>query len=203
MDISFHGANCIKIATKLTTVVVDDNLEVLGAKSVTGNEDVAVCTQERIKVANGRLMLDSAGEYELADLTVIGIQTRAYTDSEDEQTATIFKFVSGTNQVVVLGHVQPKLTDKVLEAIGVVDVLLIPVGGRGYTLDAEDAANVIKLIEPKVIVPTHYEQKGFNFEVPQSTLEEFTAKLGVTAPAPVRNIKLKGEVESGIVILES
>lgn len=203
MELSFYGANCFRLATKQTTVVIDDNLADLGAKTITADADVSVVTQQRIKATpSTRLNLDMPGEYELADLTVIGIQARSYTDNEDERTATIFKFISGPYQLVVLGHVHPKLSEKTLEAIGVVDVLMVPVGGTGYTLDAEDATNVIKLIEPKIVIPCHYESAHLNYEVPQRSVADFFAKLAIPAPEPIKTLKLKGEIEPSVLLLE-
>ena len=53
-----------------------------------------------------------------------------------------------------------------------VDVLFVPVGGNGYTLDAIGALKIIKKIEPKIIIPTHYADKAIKYEVPQADLDE-------------------------------
>ncbi len=47
----------------------------------------------------------------------------------------------------------PKLTDAEQEAIGIVDVMFVPVGGSGYTLDAAGALQLIKAVEPKIVIP--------------------------------------------------
>ncbi|MFW2489723.1 MBL fold metallo-hydrolase [Clostridium chromiireducens] len=55
-----------------------------------------------------------------------------------------------------LGHT---LDLNFVEEIGNVDILLIPVGG-GYTLDALDAVDVVKQLNPTVIIPMHYRTKA-------------------------------------------
>jgi Zn-dependent hydrolase of the beta-lactamase fold-like protein len=75
-----------------------------------------------------------------------------------------------------------------MEGIGVVDVLLLPVGGGGYTLDATSASSLVRNIEPKVVIPVHYAEAGISYEVPQDTLDVFIKELG----APVEQLpKLK------------
>ena len=77
-----------------------------------------------------------------------------------------------------------KLSDEQLEAMGVVDILILPIGGGGYTLDAVDAAKVIRIIEPKIVIPTHYADKSLQYEVPQDELQLFIDELG----APVETV---------------
>jgi L-ascorbate metabolism protein UlaG (beta-lactamase superfamily) len=55
-----------------------------------------------------------------------------------------------------LGHT---LDSNLVEEIGNVDILLIPVGG-GFTIDAFDAVNVVKQLKPTVIIPMHYRTKA-------------------------------------------
>lgn len=50
---------------------------------------------------------------------------------------------------------QAKLTDEQLKALGSVDVLLIPVGGV-YTVDGPQAANIVRQVNPRIVVPIHY-----------------------------------------------
>ena len=71
-----------------------------------------------------------------------------------------------------LGHV---LTEEQMEAIGPVDVALIPVGGF-YTIDANQAVEVAEQVEAKVIIPMHYRTEDFGFDV-ISHLDDFTSQF--------------------------
>ena len=71
-----------------------------------------------------------------------------------------------------LGHI---LTEEQMEAIGPVDVALIPVGGF-YTIDAEQAAEVAQQVEAKVIIPMHYRTEDFGFDV-ISHIDDFTSQF--------------------------
>jgi L-ascorbate metabolism protein UlaG (beta-lactamase superfamily) len=92
--------------------------------------------------------------------------------------------------VGVLGHIHPELSDEQLERLGNIDVLLVPVGNAGYTMDAKSAAKIVKAIDPKIVVPTHYAEAGIKFEVDQSPVEEFFKEMGVE-PEKVESLKLK------------
>jgi L-ascorbate metabolism protein UlaG (beta-lactamase superfamily) len=84
--------------------------------------------------------------------------------------------------------------------------LIIPVGGNGYTLDAVGAAQLIKKIEPKVVIPTHFSDKKINYEVPQAEIELFLKEMAVSEPEKVSVLKIK-ETDLGdktrVVVLEN
>lgn len=192
MEFQYYGANCLRLTTKKATIVVDDNLKTLGLKSVTKDSDIAISTFDTTESASAaRLTLDQPGEYEVSDISVQGVAARSHMDEADKQSATIFKLLADDIRVVVTGHIWPELKDEQLEAIGQVDVLIIPVGGSGYTLDGVDALKLIKKIEPSIVIPTHYADKAIKYEVPQQTLEEALKDLAMEPKETVAKLKLK------------
>ena len=82
-------------------------------------------------------------------------------------------------RIAVLGHIYPDLSEDQLEVIGHVDIAIVPVGNNGYTLDGVGALQVIKKIEPKVVIPTHYADKAIKYEVSQAELAEALKNLGM------------------------
>jgi len=192
MDMQFYGANCVVLSSKQTRVVVDDNLAALGAKSVTREGDICLFTGEHGDVAGTpKLVLDMPGEYEASNVSIFGLQARAHMDEEGKRSATLFKVTWGETRVLFAGHVFPKLSDDELEAIGIVDVMFVPVGGNGYTLDATGALQVIKAVEPKIVIPTHYNDKSLKFEVPQAELEDALKTMGMEPKERVAKFQFK------------
>lgn len=191
MDLQFFGANCVGITLKGARIIIDDNLVELGAKSVIKPDDVALYTGKTEQHSKARLTFDSAGEYEVSGISVIGIPARAHMDEAKTLNATMFKIVTGDLTILVTGHVYPELNENQLEAIGMVDVLIIPVGGNGYTLDPAGALKLIKDIEPKMIVPTHYSDKALKFPMPQQELANALKELGMEPKEKVSKLKLK------------
>ena len=72
------------------------------------------------------------------------------------------------------------------------DILILPIGGGGYTLDATSAANIARRSDAKVIIPVHYSDDGIKYEVPQSDFSLFEKELGAevetTAKYKVKSI---------------
>jgi len=207
MDLQFHGANCLSFTHKGARIVIDDNLADIGTKSVTKPDDVALFTGPHGSSANGpaRLTFDSPGEYEVSDISVVGIAARAHIDGENTLNATMFKLVTGDVSVLVTGHIYPDLTPDELETIGVIDLLVVPVGGNGYTVDPVGALKLIKEIEPKLVVPTHYADTALTYPVPQQELPNALKELAMEPKETVSKLKLR-HAELGdltqLVILE-
>jgi L-ascorbate metabolism protein UlaG (beta-lactamase superfamily) len=173
MDMQFYGANTIVLSSKSNRVVIDDNLTSLGTKSVAKDGDICIFTSAHGPVAGQpKIVIDMPGEYEVSNVSIFGMQARAHMDEAGKASATMYKITWGETKVLVTGHVFPKLSDEDLENIGIVDVMFVPVGGNGYTTDATGALQLIKQVEPKIVIPTHYNDARLKFEVPQAELED-------------------------------
>lgn len=208
MEIEFFGANTIKLTAKNARFMVDDTLDQNGKKSVTKAEDVSIQTDQAIAVAaGGRLLLDAPGEFEVGDVSVKAVAVRGHRDESTERTATVFQFQTSDGTVVIAGHIHPDITDAQVEQIGHADVLLIPVGGNGFTLDAEDALKVIKKLSPSVVIPTYFDIEGIKTEMPQLKLEDALGTLALPVSEPQASLKLKGtdftDDQTKVVVLEA
>ncbi len=207
MDIQYYGANCISITYKGKRIVIDDNLADLGGKSILKSDDVALFTTIHQSEIPARLMLDGPGEYEVSEISIIGLSARAHIDEAGQKNATMFKLVMGDRSVFVCGHIYPDLSEAQLEAIGIVDILIVPVGGNGYTVDPVGALKLIKAIEPKLVIPTHYADQAFNYPVPQQDLSHALKEIGMEPKETVSKLRLKaedlGDVSQLIVVEKS
>jgi L-ascorbate metabolism protein UlaG (beta-lactamase superfamily) len=192
MDIQFYGANCVVISASGVRAVVDDNLAELGGKSVTKAGDLVLFTgpSSEVKVET-KLTIAGPGEFEVADFSIQGIPARAHMDEVKQRTATIYKLTSKDVTVLVLGHIYPDLSDTELETIGMIDVLITPVGGNGYTLDPVGALSIIKKIEPKIVIPTHYADKALQYPVPQQSLEDALKALAMEPKQAASKLRVK------------
>ncbi len=192
MDIQFYGANCIRLSNKKASLIFDDNLADLGAKSVTKTGEIALFTGAHGDTkTDTKLVIDYPGEYEVSDVSIRGVMARAHIDEEGQRNAVIYRIIMDDLKVVVMGHVFPELSDDQLESLGMVDVLFIPVGGSGYTLDGIGALKLIKKIEPKLVIPTHFDDTSLKYPVPQQPLEEALKALSMEPKETVDKLKLK------------
>jgi len=193
MDVQFYGANCVTVSVGGARLVIDDTLAAMGGKSVTKPGDVALFTHvHELTAETARLTIDQPGEYEVSDISVYGIQARGHMDEDKQQrSAVMYKLIAKDIRVLVVGHIFPKLKESELESIGAIDVMLVPVGGNGYTLDPVGAMELIKEIEPKVVVPTYYSDDKLNFPMPAQTLDQALSALGMEPKERVSKLKLK------------
>lgn len=194
-DLEYKGGNGVVITSKKTQLVIDPNLSLIGLKNLSARDAVELATEPRFAVNDlaAKLQIEGPGEYEIGDVSIRGIRATRHLDTElDEPIDTMYRIDIGDIRIAVLGNIAPKLSDEQLEEIGVIDILIIPVGGGGYTLDATSAATVTRQIEAHAVIPVHYADSGLKYEVPQDSLEVFVKELG----APVEEAGQKYKVKS-------
>lgn len=181
-EIEYKGGNGVIITTKQSVVVIDPKLSVVGLKDLSVKGVVEVATEPRFKVESedARLVIEGPGDYEIGDYSISGVAAFRHIDTEnDEKIATIYRIEVNDVRIAVLGNIMAKLSESQLEALGVIDILVLPVGGGGYTLDASSAAVLTRQIEPKVVIPVHYADSALTYEVPQESIDLFTKEMGV------------------------
>ncbi len=193
MEIQYFGGNCVKITTKKASLVVDDNIKQLGGSKISKPSDIIISTS-RIdgEDPDAVLYVDSPGEFEASNISISGVAARAHTDEEGKNEATMYRIVADDIRIAVVGHIYPELSDEQLEAIGMIDVLVVPVGGHGFTLDAVGAQKVIKKIGPKLVIPTQYADSKLNYPVPATSLADALKELAMEPKETVAKLKIKG-----------
>ena len=186
-EIEYKGGNCVVFSTKKTTMVADPKLAVVGLKDIKTKDEIEIATEPRFVVENSdsRVIIQAPGEYEVGDFFIRGVPAHRHIDMEsDEKLSTVYHIDTGDFRVGLVGNIKGVLSDDQLEGLGVIDILVVPIGGGGYTLDATSASAVVRQTDPKVVIPIHYADPALKYEVPQDTLETFTKELG----APVEEV---------------
>jgi L-ascorbate metabolism protein UlaG (beta-lactamase superfamily) len=186
-DIEYKGGNGVVIATKKTTAVIDPKLSLVGLKDLVVKDAVEIATELRFAInsKDAQLAIEGPGEYELGDFSIYGVSAVRHIDTEaDEKLATIYRIEVGEARIALLGNIAPKLSEEQLEALGLIDIVILPVGGGGLVPDATSAAALVRQIDPKVVIPTHYADTALSYEMPQDVLETFVKELG----APVETV---------------
>jgi len=205
MELSYLGAGCIRIATKPSSIIVDPYDNAAGLGNFTAKADVVLKTQASDVKVDEAKVFDGPGEYEVSGVMITGVASKLHVDSEAEgERGTIFAIHSDGLAVVVVGNIAPGLTKDELEALGHVDVLVVPVGGHGLTLDAQGAAQLVSLLEPAYVVPVHYDDGKTKYAMPQDTPEAFLKEMGSAHPESVAKLKISGKelpAEPTVVLL--
>jgi L-ascorbate metabolism protein UlaG (beta-lactamase superfamily) len=128
------------------------------------------------------------GEYEINGVLIIGVPT--FHDQEHGKKLgknTVYVMEVEEVSICHLGDLGHTLTSEQLEEIDNVDVLLLPVGGVS-TINAAMAAEVVRQLEPKVVVPMHYKTPALSREL--EPVEKFLREIGVAEASPQPKLTL-------------
>lgn len=205
-EIEYKGGNTIVIATKKTKLVADPKLSIVGLTDVPTKDAIEVATESRFALTapDALLNIESPGEYEVSEFSIRGIAAQRHIDTSDQRKqATIYRIEVGDARIALLGNIADKLSEQQLEEIGVVDIVILPVGGNGYTLDATSAASLARSIDAKVVIPVHYADDALHYEVPQDELAVFKKELGgETEQLPKLKVKAVSSLPTVLTVVE-
>ena len=209
MEINWYGHACFRLKDRNLTVVCDPYDKSIGLILPRLKADIVTISHDAPghsyaeAVKDTRKVFSGPGEYELEGVFITGIATFHGKDQAgvaDPNTVFIFEFPEMT--VAHLGDLGHVLTESQVEAMPNIDVLLVPVGGR-HTLDAAMAAEVIGIVEPRVVIPMHYRMEGTPEHL--DPLERFLKEMGVPAPEPIgvlRITKAQLPQETQVMVME-
>lgn len=168
MDITYLGHASFKIKGKDVVVITDPFDESIGIKFPKETADVVTVSHQHSDhnntsaVSDVKKVLEGPGEYEIAGVSFIGIPTY-HDDKKGEERGdnTIFVIEIEGVRIAHLGDLGHLLSEKQVDLLGTIDILMVPVGGF-YTIDAKQAAGLVSSIEPKIILPMHYNSPDLN-----------------------------------------
>lgn len=188
MDVSFLGHASFRIRGKSVSVVTDPfSSDMVGFKFPKVTADIVTVSHDHqdhnqvALVAGNPKVISGPGEYEIGGVSIFGIPT--YHDAkkgEERGRNTVYVLVLDGVRVCHLGDLGHKLTEEQVGEMGTVDILLIPVGGV-YTIDSSQASEVVSQLEPRVVIPMHYNIPGL---APQTfsklaRVDEFVKEMGL------------------------
>ncbi len=174
MKITWIGHSCFKIESKGYTVIMDpyEDGSVDGLKPVREEADLVLCSHEH-RDHNGRSCV-ALREGHPSPFAIEKIAT--YHDDEKGTKRgpnTIHILDDGECRVAHFGDLGCALTPEQADRLRDLDAALIPVGGF-FTIDAGQARKLAEEIRPGIVVPMHYRNGNFGFEV-LGTVDAYTA----------------------------
>ncbi|TSA45908.1 hypothetical protein D4R52_01570 [bacterium] len=214
MVITWFGLSSFKISSGNLTLVTDPFSKDVGLTPPRVQTDIAVISNVNNPAYNNReslggdetFVVDGPGEYDVKGLFMRGIPASGDETSKTNgfDYTTIYSIRMEDIKIGFLGSIKQKeLTDSQLEDLGEVDILFVPVGGHGVS-SAEQAVTMVNQIEPHIVIPTHFWQKGVKMQ--SDKIESFLKEIGSKA-APMEKLTLKkselAEKENEIIVLAS
>ena len=212
VEITWLGHSCFRLRDRAATVVTDPYGKDIGLNLARVRADIVTVSHDAddhnyVKCVKGDFqVLNGPGEYEVSSVFVTGLELRGDRKAKKETAAqrnTVFLFEFDDLTICHLGDLNLVPTQaQVEEALGEVDVLLIPVGG-GETLNASQAAEVVSLLEPHVVIPMHYHVPECTLKL--DTVSRFLKEMGLDKVPPQESLKVSRSGlpdESQIMLLE-
>jgi len=183
MDINWLGHACFKIKGSQANVITDPYSPDLGY--TLGKQTARIVTSSHQHpghsyaegIGGEPKLVYEPGEYEIGGILIMG--TATFHDGEQGAKRgknTVFLIEVDEVSICHLGDLGHVLTSEQVEEIENVDVLLIPVGGVS-TINGSTAAEVVRQLEPKVVVPMHYKTEALNREL--EPVDGFLKEMGV------------------------
>ena len=193
MDIAWYGLSCFRVSERgQISVVTDPFSEAVGLPAPSLKADVVTISHDvpghnHVEVVKGPpYVLSGPGEYEVGGVFIMGIAL--HNPQQENPRRNVGYSIEYENLTVLhLGDLDHVPEQSVIEEIGVVNVLLVPVGG-GAGLKASEAAEVVSLIEPHYVVPMHYAQAGLAFDL--DPVDRFLKAMGVSSPQEMETLRV-------------
>jgi L-ascorbate metabolism protein UlaG (beta-lactamase superfamily) len=181
MELTWYGLSCFRFTErKLATIVTDPFDAGYGLPVLKLKGDVVTVSHEAkghnniAAVTPRQHVIDGPGEYEMGGVFITGIATF---DESSSSRNVLYVFDFDGLTVAHLGDMQQVPTQKQIEALEQVNILLVPVGA-GRSLNAAQAAEVVSMLEPNIVIPMHYQLPGLKLEL--ETVDRFLQEMGVT-----------------------
>jgi L-ascorbate metabolism protein UlaG (beta-lactamase superfamily) len=185
MEITWYGHSCFRLTERNYATVVTDPFDhkAVGYDALKLKADIVTVSHDAPGHANydavkgAQHVIDGAGEFEIGGVFITAVQTAGGgKKTKDKTRNTLYVFDYEGITVAHLGDLQEVPTQSEVEALGTVNVLLIPVGG-GSSLNAAKAAEVVSVIEPNLVIPMHYSTDDAKIKL--EPLGKFLKEMGL------------------------
>lgn len=213
MEITWLGHSCFRLRSRAATVVTDPYGKDLGLTLPRVRADIVTVSHDSdshnyVKGVKGDFkVLIGPGEYEVSNAFVTGLVLSDRKASKNGGKAagrnTVFLIELDGLTVCHLGDLNLVPTQAMMEeSLSEVDVLMIPVGG-GQSLNAAQAAEVVSLLEPHIVIPMHYKIKGTSLKL--DPVSKFLKEMGLDKVDEQESLKIDRSGlpdETQVVLLE-
>lgn len=194
MDITWYGHSCFRLAQRSQPTIITDPFDAkkIGYGQLKIKADIVTVSHDSpghnfMGGVETDHVLDGPGEYEIGGIFIVS--TAMFDEkSEDPRYNVVHVIEYEGIKVAHLGDLDHIPTQNEIDAMGQVDIVLIPVGGGG-ALNASQAAEVLSLIEPYIVIPMHYKTDDSKLELDE--VERFLREMGTNIEELVIEDNLK------------
>lgn len=210
MEITWYGLSCFRLTERgSASVVTDPYSDSFGYVCPRSRADIVTIsfdepTRNDVRGPRGPFrLLTGPGEYEIGGVFVTGVALVGARSRKATPTLSVaFKFEFDDITICHLGALNHVPSQSEIEALGTVNVLLTPIGGDGLITPAQ-AAEVVSILEPNLVVPMHYHTASSTLKLPRVT--SFLKEMGSGDVKSAESLKVTSSAlpeETQLVLLD-
>jgi len=178
----------------MATVVTDPyDHKVVGYEPLNLRGDIVSISQDEpghnniSAVKSKPRVISGPGEFEIGGVFITAVQTDGQKRKKSEMRNILCVFDYSGVTVAHLGNIRHVPSQSQIEALGTVDIALVPVGGGGG-LNAAKAAEVVSLLEPGIVIPMQYQMADSKIDL--DSLDKFIKEMGLSNIDPIQSLKV-------------
>ncbi len=185
------GHACFRLRSEDLVVVTDPYPGSVGLRPDSRTATVVTVSNShpnhnnRLEVGGSPTIFDSPGEYEYSGIAARGVMTTLKEGQDQRERNVAYTIMMDNVNVCHLGDIATPLTTHQVEELQPVDILLAPAGG-GCTLDLERILQLMQDLDPKIVIPMHYQIPGST--EPLGNLDAFLQLMGGSDVQPRRSL---------------
>lgn len=214
MEITWYGHSCFRLTERSMATVVTDPFDSksIGYSPLKLKADIVTVSHDAPGHNNSDAVkgtshvIDGPGEFEIGGVFITGVQTEGGSSGKKKPangtSNTLYVFDYDGITVAHLGDLKQAPSQAEIDALGNVNVALVPVGGGGG-LNAAKAAEVISLLEPNIVIPMHYATPVV--KVTLDSLNKFLKEMGLSKQESQSSLKVTRSglpEETHVVVLD-
>jgi len=196
MKIKWLGHSTFQIKSESTLVIDPHNPEAGGRLPDDLTADTVLVTHGHMDhnftqaVSGNPQIFSQLGDFESGEYKIRGVAS-FHDNSEGTQRGSniIYKISAEGLRLCHMGDLGHVLNAKEIQELGEVDILMIPVGGY-YTIDANEAVQVVKQLSPKIVLPMHYKPKNSDIVYNITGVDPFCGLIGWEVISEVDGISI-------------
>ena len=187
MEIVWLGHSALKLRSHGVNLITDPFDSSLGFSMSRQRADIVTVSNShpnhsQSEAVDGKpQVLNGPGEYEIAGFYITGVGTRLSDNGPERLINTVFIIRAEGLMLCHLGDLNQKLSPREVQQLRGTDVMFAPAGG-GCTISTSEMAELINTVNPRIVVPVHYEDERAKVEL--GSLEGFLNEMGISGVEP-------------------
>lgn len=208
MEITWLGHSCFRVRGKEVTLVADPYDESIGYPQINATANIVTISHSHpghsysSGIDGSPKVISRPGEYEISDVFIIGLSNFHDSEKGDNRGRNITYLIEMEDvRLCHLGDLGHLPSSRQVEELSDTEVLFVPVGGVS-TIDAKMAAEIVRLLSPKVVIPMHYETEVVPWLEP---LSKFIGEMGLREVLPQPKLSVTRSnlpQEAAVVVLD-